>query len=339
MNKKLLTMRRLPVKPVLSLRYFLPVIMTLGLFSCSKTTEYIYIPADWISQYTLDKTIVEVNTTIVATGFETIFQSMIPDSSGRAGLCQAFVEPVRFFNDQSGYFFVESYNAWMVAHATNPALNGTYRMDVQDANGKYYVRDMVNTIVYIGYGLVEYYFNNPATNLTERKLGFVKSVPSAEFFIGSGFYGDPPSSWHTPSEAKMQVAKEATLVMAFGIGGVFSNYYSDTNDRVQFCRKMIDYIRFFDDQSGYFFMYDFDCVNVAHGTQKNLQGQNLYDYQDSRGNYVIRDLVAVAKGPTGEGYYEYWWNNPVTGKEEPKLAYVMKVPGIDYFIGSGIYLK
>lgn len=102
---------------------------------------------------------------------------------------------------------------------------------------------------------------------------------------------------------------------------------------------MIDYIRFFDDQSGYFFMYDFDCVNVAHGTQKNLQGQNLYDYQDSRGNYVIRELVAIAKGPTSEGYYEYWWNNPVTGNEEPKLAYVMKVPGIDYFIGSGIYLK
>ena len=40
---------------------------------------------------------------------------------------------------------------------------------------------------------------------------------------------------------------------------------------------------------------------------------------------------------SGSGYYEYYWNNPVTGKEESKTAFVYKIPGIDYFIGSGIY--
>ncbi len=323
----------------LSRRAWLAVILVLGMVSCNKITQIEYLPADFISQYTLDKTIVEVSTTNTATGFETVFQSMITDSAARAFFCQSFIEPIRFFGDQSGYFFVESYKAWMVAHATNLSLIGTYRMDVQDANGKYYVRDMVNTVIYTGYGFVEYYFNNPSTNTTERKLGFVKSIPSAEFFIGSGFYGDPPDFYYSPSDAKMKVAKVATQVMAQGISGVFSTFYSNTNDRVQFCRKMIDFVRFFDDQSGYFFIYDFNCVNIAHGTQKNLQGQNLYDYQDSRGNYVIRELVRIAEEPAGGGYYEYWWNNPVTGQEEPKLAYVMKIPGIDYFIGSGIYLK
>ncbi|TSA30546.1 MAG: hypothetical protein D4R67_00270 [Bacteroidetes bacterium] len=314
------------------------IILSIMVISCGKNTQP-YVIENWVSQYTLDKSIVEVNTTNTATGFETVFQTMIPDSTGRAQFCQAFIEPVRFYRDNSGYFYVESYRAWMVAHAIKPDLIGTYRMDVQDANGKFYVKDMVNTVIYTGYGFVEYYFENPSTGKTERKLGFVKSIPSAEFFIGSGFYGDPPAVYYEPSDAKMTSAREATLVMALGIGGVFSNYYPDTNERVQFCRKLIDYIRFFDDQSGYFFIYDFNCVNVAHGTQKNLQGQNLYDYQDSRGNYVIRDLVAVAKGPTGEGYYKYWWNNPVSKQEEPKLAYVMKIPGINYFIGSGIYLK
>jgi signal transduction histidine kinase len=198
---------------------------------------------------------------------------------------------------------------------------------------------MVNTDIYTGYGFVEYYFTNPATNENERKLGFVKSIPTAQFFSGSGFYGDPPSVYYTPNEASMKIAEEATIAMAEGIGGVFSGYYSDSSDRVTFCRKMIDFVRFFDDQSGYFFIYDFNCVNVAHGTQKNLQGQNLYDYQDSHGNYVIRELLAVTKSEAGGGTYEYWWNNPVSGQEEPKLAYVIKIPGIDYFIGSGIYLK
>ena len=321
-----------------SFSIWLAFVFGFGLSSCVKNPEINYISNDMVSQYQLDRSVVEVNTTIVATGFETVFHTMISDSASRAGFCQAFIQPVRFFNDQSGYFFIESYGAWMVAHATKPELIGTCRMNVQDANGKYYVREMVNTAIYIGFGFVEYYFENPNTGLTERKLGFVKSIPSAGFFIGSGFYGDPPPVYYTPAEAKMKIAEEATICMATGIGGAFDGYYTDSLVRVEFCRNVIDHIRFFDDQSGYFFMYDFNCVNVAHGTQKNLQGQNLYNYQDSRGNYVIRELLRISRDD-GQGYYEYWWNNPVTGAEEPKLAFVMKIPGIDYFIGSGIYLK
>ena len=321
------------------------IILSAGLFilfgllsGCKKEEEIIVINYDKVSQYELNKAIVQINTTNVATGFETVFKEMIPDSAGRAHLCQSFIEPVRFFDDESGYFFVESYNAWMVAHAVNPELIGTYRYDVTDVNGKYYVHDMVNTVKYIGFGFVEYYFNNPATGNNDRKLAFVKSIPVSEFFIGSGFYGDTDNIFYEQSEANKTIVIESTRSAATGIGGVFENIYSDSLERVEFCRKFIDHIRFFDDQSGYFFMYDFDCINVAHGTQKNLQGQNLYDYQDSHGNYVIRDLVAVAK-EQGEGYYEYYWNNPVTSLEEKKLAYVVKIPGIDYFIGAGIYLK
>jgi two-component system NarL family sensor kinase len=77
---------------------------------------------------------------------------------------------------------------------------------------------------------------------------------------------------------------------------------------------------------------------VAHSTQPDLQGQNLYDYQDSHGNYVIRDLIQIAKDDNS-GFYEYYWNNPNNGNEELKQSFVIKIPGIDYFIGSGIYLK
>ncbi|MCF8366253.1 MAG: cache domain-containing protein [Bacteroidales bacterium] len=304
--------------------------------SCAKEES---TPGDWITQYNLDKSIVEVNTINVATGLETVFQSAITDSAEQAQLCQAFIEPIRFLNDESGYFFIESYAAWMVAHATNPAVVGTCRMDMQDVNGKYYVRDMVNSILYTGFGFVEYYFNNPANGLTERKIGYVKSIPAAQFFIGSGFYGDPPAVYYSSSQANMKIAEQATFAMAAGIGGAISDYFADSSQCVDFTRQMIDHVRFFDDQSGYFFIYDFNCNNVAHAIQKNLQGQNLYNYQDSKGNYVIRELLAVSQNQAGGGTYEYWWNNPVTGQEEPKLAFVIKIPGIDYFIGSGVYLE
>lgn len=263
---------------------------------------------------------------------------MVEDSTERAKIMQAFIEPVRFLEDNSGYFFCETFNAWMLAHATKPELIGTNRMDIQDESGKYYVQEMVNTVKYIGNGMVEYYFQNPNTQLVERKLAFVKAIPGVEIFIGAGMYGFAAEIFFTRKEANELIVYETTQSFSEGIGGVFSDYYADSLERVEFCRQLIDHIRFFENQSGYFFIYDFNCVNVAHGTQKDLQGQNLYDYQDSRGNYVIRDLVAIARDE-GEGFYEYYWNNPVSGTEEPKLAWIKKIPGIDYFIGSGIYLS
>jgi two-component system NarL family sensor kinase len=51
---------------------------------------------------------------------------------------------------------------------------------------------------------------------------------------------------------------------------------------------------------------------------------------------VSRDAVAIASGP-GSGYFDYYWNDPETGKEEKKISYIVKIPGIDYLIGTGFY--
>ena len=291
-----------------------------------------------VSQYELDKAIVQISATNIATGLETLFVDEITDSVERAHLTQAFVMPVRFFDDQSGCFFVETFGTWVVAHPVKPELIGTYRMEVQDPFGKYYVKDIVSTVTYTGYGFVEYYYENPATGQLSRKLSFVKSIPSAEWFIGAGFYGDPENVYYEKTDSKKLIVEEATQIMATGIGGVFAEIYSDSLERVGFCRNFIDHIRFFDDQSGYFFIYDFNCINVAHGVQKDIQGENLYNYQDSHGNYVIRDLGYIAANE-GSGFYQYYWNNSVSGLEEAKIAYVEKIPGIDYFVGSGFYLN
>lgn len=314
------------------------IILILINISCEKNDEITIVNADYVSLYELNKEIVETNTTNVATGFGSVYSSLVEDSAGRAEIMQAFIEPIRFLSDNSGYFFVENFDAWMLAHAGKPELIGTNRMEVQDETGKYYVKEMVNTVKYIGYGFVEYYFENLTTSQVERKLAFVKAIPGVEIFIGSGTYGFAIENYYTRREANEIIVYETTNSFAEGIGAVFENYLSDSLERVEFCRQIIDHVRFFENQSGYFFIYDFDCRNVAHGTQKDLQGEDLYNYQDSQGNFVIRDLVAIARDQ-GAGTYEYYWNNPVNGKEEPKLAWVTKVPGIDYFIGSGIYLS
>jgi signal transduction histidine kinase len=112
---------------------------------------------------------------------------------------------------------------------------------------------------------------------------------------------------------------------------------NDDSTIIKYIRRAIDPISFYPDSSGYFYVYDFNCVNIAHARQKNLQGQNLYDYTDSRGKYVIRELSAMAQ--SGGGYVEYYWIKPGDTGEKKKLGYVEPIPNTTYFIGSGVYLE
>ncbi|PLX12459.1 MAG: hypothetical protein C0598_05900, partial [Marinilabiliales bacterium] len=170
----------------------LMVIIVLFSSSCTTKCDCYEYTDGLVTEYDLMKSVVKVNASNFATGFETISQNAylknqnLVDSAENAELCQAVINPVRFFNDESGYFFVESNNAWMVAHAIDTNLIGTYRYDIQDINDKYYVRDMVEAITYKGYGFVDYYFENPSGGSIGRKVGFVKSIPAMDFFIGTG---------------------------------------------------------------------------------------------------------------------------------------------------------
>ena len=122
---------------------------------------------------------------------------------------------------------------------------------------------------------------------------------------------------------------------AAGLGGLFKNT-TDEKKRIELMRAFIDPIRFYPDKSGYFYIYNLDCLNLAHATQKDLQGKNLSNYKDSKGKFVIRELASAAK--KGGGFVEYYWIKPGTQKEEKKLGYVEPIPGTNYFIGTGIYL-
>lgn len=132
-----------------------------------------------------------------------------------------------------------------------------------------------------------------------------------------------------------QVAVAAVHTAAAGLGSALKDA-SSTDAPLQMIRDFIEPVRFFSDQSGYFYVYNFQCVNVAHATQKNLVGQNLFEHQDSRGQFDIQALCAAAKA--GGGFVEYYWVKPGSEGEFRKLGYVEPIPGTDFFIGTGIYL-
>jgi len=137
-------------------------------------------------------------------------------------------------------------------------------------------------------------------------------------------------------ECRQKIAVAMVHGTALGLSEIIRVIPAE-KDRIQLIRRFIAPIRFYADHSGYFYVYNLDGVNIAHATQPELQGKNLYDYQDSKGKYVIRELAEKAKA--GGGFLRYYWENPLTKKEEKKIGYVEMIPGTNYFIGDGVYLN
>ncbi|MGE7022652.1 methyl-accepting chemotaxis protein [Solibacillus cecembensis] len=86
--------------------------------------------------------------------------------------------------------------------------------------------------------------------------------------------------------------------------------------------------------NGYIYILGHDGELLGHPTR---EGDNLWNDQDSSGEYFIREVKAQADAGGGFTYYEF--NLP--GKEQvaPKLTYSIVAPYWDWIVVSGSYLQ
>ncbi len=86
--------------------------------------------------------------------------------------------------------------------------------------------------------------------------------------------------------------------------------------------------------SGYIFGYDSNGVRIVAGDSTQGVGDNFWDLQDKKGNFLIQDLIRNAK--TGD-YTTYYF--PKLGDTEtlPKLSYSIYIPEWDLTLGTGFY--
>jgi len=170
---------------------------------------------------------------------------------------------------------------------------------------------------------------NRALTLFVAILGLI-AVLSAVVPVAMAAGGKP-----IPVDQYKELAKVMTHSFAVGLGGALANV-RNVEDRIDLIRSFIGPVRFFPDNSGYFYVYDSKGVNIAHAIQKDLQGKNLWDYKDAKGKLVLQALFEASK--KGGGFVDFYWLKPGTKEQMPKLGYVEPIPGTDYFIGTGVYL-
>ncbi len=83
------------------------------------------------------------------------------------------------------YVFAYDLNGVVIAHPINPKLIGKNLIDVPDAAGKTFRRDIAEVARTKGMGWVDYKYKNPSTNKIEDKSTFLRKVGDAIICCGT----------------------------------------------------------------------------------------------------------------------------------------------------------
>jgi methyl-accepting chemotaxis protein len=86
----------------------------------------------------------------------------------------------------------------------------------------------------------------------------------------------------------------------------------------------------------YFFIYDYDGVNVMHGAKPEREGKTFYTAVDPSGKQYVKEQIDRARDGTGVAYYMI----PRLGSDVPvpKLAYTIAFEPWRWAISTGVYI-
>ncbi|MEW6289600.1 MAG: cache domain-containing protein [Thermodesulfobacteriota bacterium] len=92
------------------------------------------------------------------------------------------------------------------------------------------------------------------------------------------------------------------------------------------------------DGNDYYFAVSLDGVDQLFPDNQALEGKNVLDLQDTQGNYLFRDMIALVQ-EQGEGFYAYHWTKPqAQGDNFRKVSFIKYFAPFNWLIGTGVYL-
>jgi len=88
----------------------------------------------------------------------------------------------------------------------------------------------------------------------------------------------------------------------------------------------------------YIFMGSYKGVFLVVPFDQEKEMTNMWDLQDRNGVFLVREVVEVAQAEKQGGYVSYHFNVPGTSNVEEKTSFVLGIPELDCYIGTGIYM-
>ncbi|WMT88168.1 cache domain-containing protein [Pelagibacterium sp. 26DY04] len=135
-------------------------------------------------------------------------------------------------------------------------------------------------------------------------------------------------------QAKQDELLNLTNLALSAIDGIYANAGPEDEEAKEQVKAILNALDYGED--GYFFVYDYDGVNVVHPRQTYRPGQNWLDLYDPNGDRVIYNLIEKAK--EGGGLHQYLWEKPSAGVMAEKVSFAVGLDKWEWMLGTGVYL-
>ncbi|HBT88252.1 MAG: methyl-accepting chemotaxis protein [Acetobacterium sp.] len=212
------------------------------------------------------------------------------------------IDKMRWGLNGTNYFWIQDMNGYMIHHPLIKNLNGKFLRDIKDPDGVKLFVEMERLAKKDGGGFVDYKWPKPGFNKPQDKISYVKLFTPWNWIIGAGVYLES-----TEKEAQQDALRNIGAIR-YGKNGL-----------------------------GYFFIYDSNGNCVLMPPRPEAVGTNEWDLKDSKGLYIIRELVKKANARTEGDFLSYFYNKPGASENIKKISYVRKLPEWDWYIGTGTY--
>ncbi len=238
--------------------------------------------------------------------------------NGTEAAFQAFNDPQGSFVYGPYYVFVVDSGGLMRANGgTQMSLAGVNALDLRDAAGKPFIRDLLATAALKPTGSVEYRWLNPEDHRIEVKVSLYAKVDS--YVVSVGYY--TPRA--TRQEAQALLERAVDFLKQAGPEQAFSAFNNPQGGYMQ------------DDQ--YVFAVGLDDGRYrASGASPQLNGMDVRGMKDAAGTPLFENMISLAR-KSGSGTVEYVWRNPATNAVETKHTLIQRVG--DVLLGVGYYTR
>jgi len=227
----------------------------------------------------------------------------------------AFCRAGEFIDGDLYVYVVDANGVMQASGGPSLALVGRDVRNLKDANGKLFIKEMLDDAKIHGAGSIEYRWLNREHGKVERKIAYYRK--EADAIVAVGYY-IPRAA---PEEAKALMARAVEAM---------------TKDPREAIVRFSDMNGGFVEDDLYVFVVGLDDnIMHAHGAIPRLIGRNVADLHDADGKPIIRRMLDIVRAK-GSGKLQYTWPNPVTHKKERKTTYLRRVDG--YLVAVGHYV-
>jgi methyl-accepting chemotaxis protein len=126
------------------------------------------------------------------------------------------IREMRYGEDDVGYFWIDNEEYVLQLFPGHADQEGDFRGNLQDQNGTYFIKELVDGAVENGSTYVDYYFPKPGETEVSQKRGYTEYFEPWGWVIGTGNYVDNIDA--SVSQVNTKIEKEINQsIMYFGI--------------------------------------------------------------------------------------------------------------------------